>query len=214
MDHLPNDTVLTAMGYCIDRTAKYDESHDWHHHRRVVELVKIIAVNEGVTTEDQELLIIAAWLHDIVDHKYVKDLEMATQDMIEFLRSLEISTKNIERIMSWIMNSSWSKEKKGDPTVLNVLKSDQCARILADADRLDSISWEKSPNQNMSMGIYRCYKFSQMRNPTTTEAELIQLVKQHCDEKLLILHEWIFTKTGKALAQEGTAAIRKWYDNN
>jgi len=203
-----------ARKYCIDKTANYDESHDCLHHERVVSLVEIIATNEGATTEDQELLKIAAWLHDILDHKYVKDLEMATQDMIEFLHSIGISTQNTERIILWIMNSSWSKEKKGDPTVLNVLKSDQCARILADADRLDSIFWKKSPINNMSMGIYRCYKFSQARNPTATEAELIQLVKQHCDEKLLILHEWIFTKTGKALAQEGTNAIREWYDQN
>lgn len=211
---MDNNPILAAKGYCINRTVKYDESHDWKHHQRVVELIKIIATNECVPAEETELLIIAAWLHDIVDHKYVKDLEEATQDMIEHLRSSGISTKNIDRIMSWIMNSSWSKEKKGDPAVLNVLKSDHCARILADADRLDSISWEPSPNPNMSMGIYRCYKFSQMRNPNATEAELIAMVKQHCDEKLLILHEWIFTKTGKALAQQGTAAIREWYDRN
>lgn len=209
-----NISILEATAYCILKTAKYDESHDWKHHQRVVALVKTIANNENVTDEETKLLIIAAWLHDIVDHKYVKDLEEATQDMIEHLQSWGISTKDIDRIMSWIMNSSWSKEKKGDPAVLNVLKSDYCARILADADRLDSISWEKSPNPSMSMGIYRCYKFSQMRNPAAPESQLIAMVKQHCDEKLLILHEWIFTKTGKALAHEGTAAIRQWYDQN
>lgn len=211
-EHEP--AIVAAMGYCIDRTAKYDESHDWHHHKRVVELVKIIAVSEEISVFLQILLIIAAWLHDILDHKYVEDLETARQDMIEYLEFLSISPGYIDRIMSWIMNSSWSKEKKGDPDVLNVLNSDLCARILADADRLDSISWEPSPNPSMPMGIYRCYKYSQMRNPTATEAELIQMVNQHCEEKLLILHEWIFTATGKALAQKGTAAIRDWYDKN
>ncbi len=114
--------------------------------------------------------------------------------------------------MQWITHTSWSKEKRGDPHVVEVLKTGSCARILADADRLDSISPEASPIHDMPMGIYRCYQYSKMVNPNATERELITLVKQHCDEKLLILHEWIFTKSGKALAKAGTDAIQKWYD--
>ena len=202
------DLVLVAVqGYCMVKTAEYDESHDWKHHQRVVNFAKTIAEKESVHPDFIWLLVIAAWIHDIVDHKYVKDLKVALADIRRYLGFLHIL--DISRIIEWITHTSWSKEKRGDPAVVEVLKKDFCARILADADRLDSISHEESPIPDMPMGIYRCYQYSKMANPNATEDELIALVKKHCDEKLLILHEWIFTKSGKELAKAGTDAIQK-----
>lgn len=205
--------LIAAQGYCMVKTVDYDESHDWRHYQRVVDLVEMIAQNESACAEDYVwLLMIAAWIHDIVDHKYVKDLNMAMMEMRLYLLRIGLRGVDVNRIMQWITHTSWSKEKRGDPAVVEVLKKDFCARILADADRLDSISHEESPIPDMPMGIYRCYQYSKMANPNATEEELIALVKKHCDEKLLILHEWIFTKSGKELAKAGTDAIQKWYN--
>lgn len=205
--------LIAVQGYCMVKTVKYDESHDWRHHQRVVDLVEMIAQNEKVHADFVWLLQIAAWIHDIVDHKYVEDLNMAMMEIRLYLLRIGLRGVDVNRIMDWITCTSWSKEKRGDPKVVEVLKNDRCARILADADRLDSISREDSPIPEMPMGIYRCYQYSKMMKPHATVKELIAAVKQHCDEKLLILHEWIFTKSGKALAKAGTNAIQMWYDS-
>lgn len=212
--HIPrrdvSNMLISVQGYCMVKTANYDESHDWRHHQRVVNFVEKIAKGEKVNDHEYFLLQIAAWLHDILDHKYVEDLENSKNDMRSFLSFLRIPSTYIDRIMLWIMNTSWSKEKRGDADVVRILKEDHCARILADADRLDSVSQESSPNPAMPMGIYRCYHYSKMKSPNASEEELIEAVKKHCEEKLLILHEWIFTESGKKLAENGTKLIREW----
>lgn len=211
------DTVwmLKALqGYCMQATREYDESHDWKHHERVVKLVTDIGQAEKVLPRELLMLQAAAWVHDIVDHKYVKNPTKTLKDIQRYLQYVGFTQAEAEQIEIWITHTSYSKEKRQDPDTIKVLTSDPLARILADADRIDAISHEPSPIKGMSTGIYRCYKYTKSRHSSATKAEIIQEVKKHCDEKLSSLHEWIFTKRGKQLAEPGTQAIFSWYANN
>jgi uncharacterized protein len=207
--------MLKALqGYTIQATREYDESHDWKHHERVVKLVTDIGQSEKVTSRELLMLQAAAWVHDIVDHKYVKDATQALKDIQRYLQYVGFTQAEADRIEVWITHTSYSKEKRQDPDTIKVLTSDPLARILADADRIDAISHEPSPIKGMSTGIYRCYKYTKSRHPGETKAEIIKEVKKHCDEKLLQLYEWIFTKRGKQLAEPGTKAIQTWCTQN
>ncbi len=50
--------LVAAQGYCMVKTAEYDESHDWKHHQRVVDLVEMIAKNESACADEIQLLMI------------------------------------------------------------------------------------------------------------------------------------------------------------
>jgi len=199
-----------AEDYCKEKTNNYDESHDWLHHKQVAKNVALIADDERIDPRIRNMLVMAAWLHDIIDHKYVKDINKEIIEMKSFLNRF-YTTSESERIILWINNSSWSKEKKlGCLPVAD--DEQQYARILADADRLEAISgteYNGSP-----VGIARCKAYSEMKRPDASPEEITADVKKHCEEKLLILHEWIFTKSAKKIAIANTAVIQSWYDSH
>lgn len=215
--------IPAAIIYCKIATWNYDESHGLLHHIAVAFNVAHIAWCEHVDLHHTVLLLIAALVHDSVDHKYCKtdeEKEAANAKLMDFLVSI-VGKWDAGRIYIWITHSSYSKEKTrarqincGIPNkkTLGVPGSERFyTRILADADRIDSISPEESEIAGRPMGIERCYQFTKNANPYLAEDGILKLVVKHCEDKLNNLDDWILTKKGKELAMPGITATRAWY---
>jgi uncharacterized protein len=201
-----------ARIYCMWKTRNYDPSHDWLHHQRVVGFVKRIAYSKKMDPYPTLLLVVAAWVHDIVDHKYIPDPgdRLKALAFINAYLSWFLPKQDVARISIWITGTSWSKEKKNGGLQVPDEEQDM-ARVLADADRLDSISGLPSPIPGMTLGIYRCREYSKHANPNASNEEIIQLVKKHIDEKLGVLHKWIHNEEAKHIANIYTEQIMTWY---
>lgn len=178
-----------------------DESsgHDYWHMYRVWQLAKLIAESEkGV---DMFTLELAALLHDIADWKFHDgDEEAGPRAAREWLESLNVDNTIIEHVEDIIRNISF----KG-ANVETKLKTIE-GQIVHDADKLDSIG---------AIGIGRTFAYGgskgrPMHNPNTVpvQHETFEAYKNsnsptinHFYEKLLLLKDRMFTKTGKGLAQ-------------
>jgi hypothetical protein len=215
--------IPASIIYCSIATRNYDESHGLLHHFAVTFNIVHIAWAEHVDLHHTILLLIAAMVHDSVDHKYCKtdaEKEAANSKLMNFL-AWTVGTWDAGRVYIWITHSSYSKEKaraiqmnNGIPNkkTLGVPESERLyTRILADADRIDSISADQSSKLNRPMGIERCYQFTKNAIPTLPTAEHWKLVIKHCEDKLNDLDKWILTKRGKELAEPGVLAVRQWY---
>lgn len=220
------NAILSAVIYCKIATWYYDESHGLMHHITVAYNTFHIAWDEKIDLHHTVLLIIAALVHDSVDYKYCKtdqEKENANKKLMWFLAWI-VGSFDAGRIYIWITHSSYSKEKilaykinNGIPNkkTLGVIGPDKkYTRILADADRIDSISPDKSETLGRPMGIERCYQYTKNANPNYSPSVHWKLVVKHCEDKLNDLDYWILTKKGKELAKPGIDAIRKWYTEN
>lgn len=87
-----------------DNTPPENVYHNLRHTNEVVAAVKEIAAAEGVTGDDLELLIVAAWFHDA---GYVKTCkgheEVSAKYAREFLRSIDYVEEKIKTIESLIL---------------------------------------------------------------------------------------------------------------
>lgn len=188
---------------CINR----DESHGAKHMENVaINSITILSrMNIDLNEKFMNILVLSSWLHDVNDHKYSNNY-LITQ-MFNFLKGLDfIDDNDIQLVLNIIDNISFSKEcrlkKKNinvEETWLNLLgeKGLLIRNIVSDADKLEALG---------KQGIERCIKYSKEyyknkygKNPT--HDEIIMMVKNHANEKLLILKdEYIRTKPGKQLA--------------
>ena len=190
-----------------------DASHGHEHMQKVA--VNSVRILKGEITEMEEaaeevgrLVVIVAWLHDVADHKYDTDgtLQMRLERVLsEVCRSAEEAAL----VCNIIDRISFSKEQKvraqspdgcvdwlallGTPVAVSV------RHIVSDADKMEAIGEE---------GVTRCLEYSQhdysRRNggAEIPSALAMQHVLEHADEKLLRLKdEFMYTQTGKALAQ-------------
>ena len=170
--------------------------HDWWHIYRVWQNAKTIAQKEG---GNQFVIELAALLHDIADHKFHNgDESVGPKVASEFLNSLSVSTKIINRVILIMKEISFSKE---------MLPSSLEGKIVQDADRLDAIG---------AIGIARTfayggYKEREIYNPNippTKYATKEDYKKNtnptinHFYEKLLLLKDLMNTTTAKAMARE------------
>lgn len=224
------DKTGLAQEFCEKMTEDYDESHNYEHHLRVLRNLQNIiesAENSGSRTEsstesggesntgwridDEEevMLEVAALIHDTVDHKYSNDIS----EVRNFLLSI-YDEDQTERILTWIQNMSWSKEKaKG---FLDVPEEELIyTRLLADADRLDAIAitdndidWYGDFNPrgpdltDEPIAVSRCRNYIKHKDPALSEEEVTERLIQHGRDKLFDLYEDIHTPWAKSLAEE------------
>lgn len=187
---------------CKDR----DESHGWHHMKKVYEnskqiMDKMDKVKRYTDNNIREMVYICAWLHDVNDHKYDHDNTL-TNTIYEFLSStLLYDDTKIALILNIISRVSFSKEvKTGSDDWLSVLgEIGVLVRdIVSDADKLEAIG---------KSGIERCIAFTKERYMENYEVEIpyeamVANVKKHANEKLLILkNRYIRTSVAKKMAE-------------
>jgi uncharacterized protein len=195
---MKNEEVVMALVKTLQEEFAHESTgHDWFHIERVWKNAKLICSNEDANAFVVEL---GALLHDIADHKFVKNSDIvAQQRTIDLLTNLKVEAHVIEQVLHIVLNCSY-KGGVGD----NKMESIE-GLIVQDADRLDAIG---------AIGIARAFAFGgkfdrQIYDPNIapTRFKTIEEYKtkqshtvNHFYEKLLLLKDQMNTKTGKALA--------------
>jgi uncharacterized protein len=183
---------------CADR----DESHG-HGHMETVAKMSLFIVHQDYSDRRQYRHLIldtitAAWLHDVADHKY-DDKDGTLEKKLDEFGHKHIS--NYPEIKQVVKNVSYSSENKairaGEPLDYDQLLTPYYAlvrHIVSDADKLEALG---------QIGIERALGYTRHANPTYTEAEIIENVRQHADDKLLRLStEFIRTTTARSIAHK------------
>jgi len=172
--------------------------HDYWHMYRVWKLSKFIASKEEGA--DMFTVELAALLHDIEDWKFNDDLEAGPQAARQWLESLGVKEKVIVHIEEIIRNISF---KGADVEIkLKTLEG----KIVSDADKLDGMG---------AIGVGRVFTYSGAKGRLMHDPKLLpkkyaspeefknntSSAINHFYEKLLLLKDRMFTKTGKELAK-------------
>ncbi|KAN0022795.1 hypothetical protein ACTFIU_005535 [Dictyostelium citrinum] len=197
-----------------------DPSHDYNHIERVWKLAKNIAQKENYVDPNNserptELLELAALLHDVKDHKYLKkgeDENTCSNTIISFLTSNNYPLESAQKIALIVSQISFKNELGNSSTTQLLIES----KIVQDADRLDGMVYQAIG----AIGIARCFSFGAIKNRPfygegtmklmnsdfkTVDMSQEQYKKQtsptidHFYEKLFKLQSLLKTETGKAM---------------
>lgn len=186
-------------------SAGMDAAHDLSHCDRVWALSRSIAIGEGA--ELSPVLLCAAYLHDLValpkDHpRRDKAAMMSASAAGPVMQALGLSPSEIARTRHAIEAHSYSG---------GIPPASVEARILRDADRLEALG---------AIGIARCFAVSgaldrplfHPDDPFARERPLDDgaWALDHFAVKLLKLPDTFLTPTGRKLAEERAARIRRY----
>lgn len=200
-------TTLTeeSLSALIEQTSEgRDSAHDLQHVKRVVRNAHEIGLEEGA---DLDILIPAAWLHDLVVlPKNSPDRNQASRISAEkaagWLRGKGVSDSRISQICHCIEAHSFSA---------GIEPKTAEARILQDADRLDALG---------AIGIARCFvtgagfgsAFYHPEIPLPLEgrreADDSRYSLDHFFTKLFKLPETMHTATARKIAENRTAFMK------
>ena len=145
--------------------------HDIAHLERVQKLVRMLVKDESV---DEELVYLAAWLHDVEDRKLGRPPGLVKRH----LESLRLPADRVSRVLTIIEETSFSK---------GLAPTSRESAILQDADRLDAIG---------AIGVARTFQYA------GASASSMQSALAHFDDKLLRLADAMHTERAKRLATE------------
>jgi uncharacterized protein len=157
----------------------HDPAHDVAHVKRVVSIAKKLGVEEKA---DLEVIIPAAWLHDLVnlpkDHPDRKNAsKMAAQEAIFFLKSIHYPAEKFNAIAHAIEAHSFSG---------GIFPETIEAKIVQDADRLDGLG---------AIGLARLFSIStQLKRPFYHAADPFALDREFDDKDNAIDHIFIKLK--------------------
>lgn len=178
--------------------AKDSSGHGMDHINRVVKLAKELAATEDC---DYFKVVVAAYLHDVMDDKLVEDVSEARSNLVLFLSELGFIKNEINDLFHIIDNVSFSNHLGKQKVELSIE-----AQIVQDADRLDAIG---------AIGIARTFYYGgfaghKMHDSTILprklqdkkEYRVNQTVINHFYEKLLLLPELLNTKKAQAIGQQ------------
>lgn len=198
-------------------TDSEDDSHGHAHMQTVAHLSVQFAQFLGQPPWYLHVVAIVGWLHDVADHKLPDPLRNQRSEALDgFLRSMTTDRNHtawFRQIIDWI---SFSKEntirKNGGPlvdgtdepviwreTIGNI--GTTVRNIVSDADKSQAL---------FEIGIWRCYIHTITRHPKASEQEVLNIMKQHGDEKLfrLVKDHFIRTPPGIVYCQKGTDILR------
>lgn len=196
---MEHQDIINALIKRIKSQFEGDSSgHDWFHIERVWRNAKAIAKQEQANLFITEL---GALLHDIADHKFVKNFEAESiKRTRELLQPFNLKQELIEAVQHIVLHCSF-KGGVGQ----NKMKSLE-GKIVQDADKLDAIG---------AIGIARAFAFggnfgSVLYDPNIPPMDHKSLVSyqknrshtiNHFYEKLLKLKDLMHTTTGKEQAK-------------
>jgi len=176
------DILIKAQEYIKETLLNDGTGHDYYHIERVVINARKILQTEQA---DSFIVELAAWLHDLGDHKLHKGVDKSEELINPFLKSLVVEQSVINRIIEVVSQVSFSKGNK--PSSIE-------AEIVQDADRLDAIG---------AIGIARCFAYGGSKNrilysPDEKEKENSSI--QHFYDKLFKLKNLMNTESAKLIA--------------
>lgn len=197
MELKEKETLLKASDKIKEILGNDGAGHDWWHILRVVKLAQQINKKEKAEPFIVEL---AAWLHDIADHKYHNgDHRVGPKEARKWMESQDLDEEVIVKVETIVKEISYKGAEVSTP--MTSLEG----RIVQDADRLDAIG---------AIGIARTFAYGGSRNRLMYDPE--QKPELHTDfekyksstaptinhfyEKLLLLKDRMNTDTGRELA--------------
>ena len=125
------DKLQVIADYSMEKLAHDQTGHGSDHTKRVVKLAERILDTEPQA--DRFVTLAAAYLHDTIDDKVVKDENEAKQQLRVFLRSLPITEEQISMIFAIIENMSFSKN------LSEAVELSLEGKIVQDADRIEAL---------------------------------------------------------------------------
>lgn len=179
--------------------SKYDNSHDYNHILRVVSnanrILQAELVRDPSVSYDTTALFLAALLHDVGDHKYVRPGQNAERQILDILED-HGSNYELAVVVDNIVNHvSYSHEIREPIITAGVLAAYPELAIVQDADRLDAVG---------AVGIGRCFSYGAAKMPDQPMDRAIE----HFEEKLFKLEGMMKTETGKQMARKRTEVLR------
>ena len=184
--------------------------HDWWHMYRVWQLAKHISKEEKGA--DPLVVELAALLHDIADWKFHSgDFEAGPKAARQWLESLNVDERTIQHIEEIVRNISF----KGANIKPNLKTLE--GQIVHDADKLDAMG---------AVGIARTFVFGGAHGRSLYDPDQPHLKEytfvlsehnktsaiHHFYEKLLLLKDRMYTKTGKKMAQHRHAYLESYLE--
>ncbi|WP_394906687.1 HD domain-containing protein [uncultured Mesonia sp.] len=194
-----NKFVAQSIAFVKDELAGAEASHDYFHVERVYKIALQIAQKEGA---NQEVVALAALLHDIADYKFHEgDESLGVKKASEFLASINTPRHTHEAVISILEQIGF---KGGHQQV--TLPSLEL-QVVQDADFLDAMG---------AIGIARTFNYGGFKNNLIYDPNIspnLNMSKDvykkgggttinHFYEKLLRLKDKIQTSTGKKMAQK------------
>lgn len=196
---LKMDLIQNTIQLVKQKLEGTESGHDWFHIERVWKLSTYIQEREG---GDQQVIELAALLHDIADPKFHNgDETLAAKIVNEFLTEQKLDNETIGKVIFIIENMSFKNRNDAPQNLPLELK------IVQDADRLDAIG---------AIGIARTFNFGGYKNNLMYHPDIPPKINQtkeeykksngttinHFYEKLLFLKDLMNTNTAKDLATE------------
>lgn len=189
-------TIINTYNYVKKKLADDYSGHDITHIERVVKLAQHIQATEA--DSNAFIVIMSAYLHDVIDDKVFENSELARHELIEFMQQQSIEQPTQHAIMMIIDNMSFSKNLD---TRQPLSKE---GKIVQDADRLDAIG---------AIGIARTFYYGGNKQHIMYDPNIEPRAKiskedyrkpssviNHFYEKLLLLKDQINTTEGKKIA--------------
>jgi len=201
--------IENTVEFVKEKLEGAEAGHDWFHIERVWKLSKKIAETEDC---NQEVVELAALLHDIADPKFHNgDETLALKVSREFLVSRNAPGEVIEQVLFIIKNISFKNRGEVPENLPIELK------IVQDADRIDAIG---------AIGIGRTFNFGGFKNNLMYDPNIepkLNMSKDeykksngttinHFYEKLLLLKDLMNTEKGKEIAGDRHDFMLKFLD--
>lgn len=181
-----DNKYLNIYQYVTNKLSSDNSGHDINHINRVVNHgLKLLKLYPNA---DEEVVIIACLVHDVIDRKVVDNQEIAIKELRNFLASENIT--KIDQIFDIILNMSYSQHK------LNYFANNLEGMIVQDSDRLDALG---------AIGIIRTISYGNQHNRGYDDTI------KHFDEKLFLLPDLMNLEHAKKLASEMVAVMEVFY---
>lgn len=155
----PDNIPKWMIDYAKSVIKKYnmDSSHDMVHFKNVANLAELILHTDGEVLSTQEIfpgipfttcrniIIHAAFVHDLIDNKYM-DEKTGIYNLVQEFTDQKYPFRDLQIIITLITNMSYSKRKQRIKNGEEQFRNDEyklALRILADADQLDAYRPER-----------------------------------------------------------------------
>lgn len=193
---MEKEALLSQAAQFAREQLEHDSSgHDWWHIRRVTNLARVIAREEGA---DPFICELAALLHDVADYKIAGDEETGLRTVREWLMAHGADEAIVGAVMDIIANMSFAGGKRPPMSTIEGM-------VVQDADRLDAIG---------AIGVARAFAFGGSRGrPMHVPGETARVYESaadyhnatgstitHFHEKLLLLKDRMNTPYARRLA--------------
>ncbi|MBF8807998.1 MAG: HD domain-containing protein [Enterococcus lacertideformus] len=201
---------LSAIANYSMKQLSHDQTgHGFDHTRRVVKLATKILDTEPAA--NPLITLAAAYLHDTIDDKVVKDEAKAKEDLRHFLESIALDLPTIQAIFFIIDNMSFSKSLSEEVPELSLE-----GKIVQDADRIEALG---------AIGILRTAYFGGGHGHPIFDPECHPInyvnkidyrkgstVINHFYEKLFLLTDLMNTTYGKKEAKRREIFMREFLE--